>query len=73
MKNLGLDFGLLILHDKIDKDKCEILNFLDELEYLNINKQVTEHIILLSLNHISLCELTLSIKEYFILKKLFLI
>lgn len=71
MKNLGLD--LLTLHDEIDRDKYEILNFLHELEYLNINKQVTEYVILLSLNHISLCELTYSIKEYFILKKILIV
>jgi len=73
MKNLGLNFYLLTLYDKINTDKCEMLNFLHELESPNINKQVTKYVILLSINHISLSELSLSIKEYFLLKKILII
>ena len=62
MKNLGLDFYLLTMYDKINTDKCEILEFLHEIEYPNINRQVTEYVKLLSINHISLCEVTLTIK-----------
>jgi hypothetical protein len=73
MKNLGLDFYLLTLYDKINTDKCEMLNFLHELEDPNINRQVTEYVRLLSINHISLCEVTFSMKEYFLLKKILII
>jgi hypothetical protein len=73
MKNLGLDFYLLTLYDKINTDKCEMLNFLHELEDPNINRQVTEYVILLSINHISLCEVTFYMKEYFLLKKILII
>jgi hypothetical protein len=64
MKNLSLDFYLLTMYDNINTDKCEILEFLHELEYPNINRQVTKYVKLLSINHISLCEVTLTIKEY---------
>jgi hypothetical protein len=73
MKNLGLNFYLLTLYDKINTDKCEMLEFLHELEYPNINKQVTEYVRLLAINHISLSEVTFSIKEYFLLKKILII
>ena len=73
MKNLGLDFYLLTLYYKINTDKYEMVNFLDELEYPNINRQVTEYVKLLSMNHISLCELTLVMKEYFLLKNILII
>jgi hypothetical protein len=36
MKNLSLDFYLLLLHDKINTDKCEMQNFLHELEHSNV-------------------------------------
>lgn len=73
MKNLDLDFYLLTLYDKINRDKCEMLNFLLELESPNINKRVTEYVRLLSINHISLSELSFSIKEYFLIKKILII
>jgi hypothetical protein len=73
MKNLSLDFYLLILHDKINTDKCEMKNFLHELEHSNVDRQVTEYVRLLSMNHISLSELSNSIKEYFLLKKILII
>lgn len=73
MNNLGLDFYLLTLYDKINTDKCEILNFLYELEHPNNNRQVTKYVKLLSINHISLCEVTFSIKEYFLLKNILII
>jgi hypothetical protein len=73
MKNLGLDFYLLTMYDKINTDKSEILEFLHEIEYPNINRQVTEYVKLLSINHISLCEVTLTIKEYFLIKNVLII
>lgn len=73
MKNLGLDFYLLTMYDKINTDKCEILEFLHEIEYPNINRQVTEYVKLLSINHISLCEVTLTIKEYLLWKNILII
>jgi len=73
MKNLGLDFYFLTLYDKINTDKCEILKFLHELEYPKINRQVTEYVRLLSINHIYLCEVTFFMKEYFLLKKIWII
>jgi hypothetical protein len=73
MENLGLDFYLLTMYDKINTDKCEILEFLHEIEYPNINRQVTVYAKLLSFNHISLCELTLTIKEYFLIKNILII
>ena len=72
MKNLDLNLNLLMLHDKINIDKCEILNLLYELEYPNINRQVTEYTRLLCVNHISLCELSYFIKEYLLFKKILL-
>lgn len=62
MKNLGLDFYLLTFYDKFNTDKYEMLNFLHKLEYPNINRQVTEYVRLLPINHISLCEVTFSMK-----------
>jgi hypothetical protein len=73
MKNLGLYFYLLSLYDKINTDKCEMLDFLHELEYSNVNRPATKYVRLLSMNHIYLSELTLSIKEYFLLKKILII
>ena len=73
MKNLDLDFYLLTLYNKINTDKCEIVNFLYELEYPNSNRQVTEYVKLLSINHISLCEVTFSMKEYFLWKNILII
>ena len=73
MKDLYLNLNLLMLYDKIDKDKYEILNLLYELEYPNINRQVTEYTRLLCVNHTSLCELSFFIKEYLLFKKILLI
>jgi len=73
MKNLALDFYLLSLYDKINTDKCEMLKFLHELEYPNVNRQVTKYVRLLSINHISLCEITFFMREYFLLKKILII
>jgi len=73
MKNLDLDLYLLTLYDEINTDKCEILKILHGLEYPNINRQVTKYVRLLSINHISLCEVSLTIKEYFLFKKILII
>jgi len=67
------DLDLLMLYDKINADKCDMLDLLLELEYPNSNSQVTEYVKLLCINHISLCELSHSIKEYFVLNKSILI
>jgi hypothetical protein len=73
MKNLNLDFNLLIIYDKINVDKEEMLDLLLELEYPNVNVQVTEYVKLLCINHISLSVLIFSLKENFLLKKSILI
>ena len=69
----SLDFDLLIIYDNINVYKCEMLDLLLELDYPNMNGQVTEYVKLLCMNHISLSELSFSIKEYFLLKKSILI
>jgi hypothetical protein len=65
MKNFDV---LINLHDQIDYDKSNLINILEEIEYLYPNDPLPEYTRLLYLNYIYLSELSLSIKEYFILK-----
>jgi len=68
MKNF--DVVLINLHDQIDYDKSNLINILEEIEDLYPNDPLPEYTRLLYLNYIYLSELSLSIKEYFILKNI---
>jgi hypothetical protein len=63
-----LDVVLVTLHDQIDFDRCNLINFLREIDDLYPNKDFPEYTRQLYLNYIYLSELSYSIKEYFILK-----
>jgi hypothetical protein len=66
------DVTLIILHDKIDYVRCNLINLLGEINdlYPNDNESLPEYTRLLYLNYISLSELSYSIKEYYILKNI---
>jgi hypothetical protein len=63
---------LIILHDKIDYVRYNLIKLLGEIDnlYPNNNESLPEYTRLLYLNYISLSELSYSIKEYFILKNI---
>jgi hypothetical protein len=66
-----LDLGLLLLFKRIESDRYDLIYLLDEIEVSNY-KPLSKYVVLLSLNYISLSELSYSIKEYFLLKRIFL-
>ena len=66
------DLSLLFLFEKIESDRCDLIDILDELEISSI-EPFSEYVRLLSLNYIYLSELSNSIKEYFLLKRIFLL
>jgi hypothetical protein len=68
MKNFDVD--LINLHDQIDFDRLNLINILEEIEDLHPNDPLPEYTRLLYLNYISLSELSYSIKEYFLLKRI---
>jgi hypothetical protein len=68
MKNL--DVALINLHDKIDFDRSNLINILEEIEDLYPEDPLPEYTKLLYLNYISLSELSYSLKEYFLLKNI---
>jgi len=70
MKNLDLD--LFLLFEKIESDRCDLIDLLLEYEASNI-EPISVYVRLLSMNYIYLSELSLSLKEYFLLKKIFLL
>lgn len=64
-------FGvLIIIHDKIDYNRCNLIKSLEEIDELNPNNILPGYIKLLYLNYISLSELSYSIKKYFLLKNI---
>lgn len=64
------DVALIALHDKIDFDRLNLIDILEEIENLHSNDPLPEYTRLLYLNYISLSELSYSIKEYFLLKNI---
>ena len=70
MKDLNLN--LFLLFEKFESDRCDLIDLLDELEASNV-KPISEYVILLSLNYIYSSELSFSLREYFLLKKIFLL
>lgn len=67
MKNLH---ALIDLHDKIDFDRCNLINILEEIDVLYPNDPLPEYTRLLYLNYISLSKLSYSLKEYFVLNNI---
>ncbi len=65
-----LDATLIILHDQIDSDRCNLINSLREIDHLYPNDYLPKYTKLLYINYISLSKLSYSIKEYFILKNI---
>jgi hypothetical protein len=63
-----IDVNLIHLHDQIDSDRCNLIDFLREIDDLYPKDPLPEYIRLLYLNYISLSELSCSIKEYYISK-----
>ena len=70
MKDLDLD--LFLLFEQIELDRCDLIDLLLEYEASNF-KPISEQVRLLSINYIYLSELSFCIKEYFLLKKIFLL
>jgi hypothetical protein len=70
MKDSNL--GLFLLLEQIELDRCDLIDLLLEFEASNF-KPISKHVRLLSMNYISLSELSFSIKEYFLLKKILLL
>jgi len=68
MKNL--DVALINLHDKIDFDRSNLIDILEEIEDLYPKDPLPEYTRLLYLNYISLSELSYSLKEYFLLENI---
>jgi hypothetical protein len=64
------DGDLIKLHNKIDYDRCNLINLLGEIVDLYPNYTLPGYTKLLYLNYISLSELSYSIKEYFIIKNM---
>lgn len=65
-----IDVVLIDLHDQIDNDRCNLINFLREIDDLYFDKDLPAYTIRLYLNYIYLSELSYSIKEYFTSKNL---
>ena len=65
-----MDTALIILHDQIDSDRCNLINSLDEFSDLFPNDPLPEYTRLLYLNYIFLSGLSYSIKEYFLIKNI---
>ena len=61
---------LIILHDKIESDRSNLIDILIEVNNLYLNEDLPEYTKLLYLSYISLSELSYSIKEYFILNNI---
>jgi len=65
-----IDVGLIDLHDQIDNNRRDLINFLREIDHLYPNDPLPAYTIRLYLNYIYLSELSYSIKEYFTSKNL---
>ena len=70
MENFNV--SLIHLYEQIEYDRYILIDLLDEIEVSNY-KPISKYIVLLSLNYISLSELSYSIKEFFLLKKIYLL
>jgi hypothetical protein len=64
------DVVLITLHDKIDSDRYNLINILEEIDDLYPNNSLPEYTLFLYSNYIYLSELSYSIKEYFLFKNI---
>jgi hypothetical protein len=60
-----LEIVLIDLHDQIDNDRRNLIDFLREIDHLYPNDPIPAYTKRLYLNYIYLSELSCSIKEYF--------
>ena len=64
------NIDLMILHDQIDSDMCNLIEILEEIDVLYPEDPLPEYTLLLYQYYISLSELSYLIKEYFALKNI---